>query len=104
VLTKDETRILSWSRDNTLRLWAATWPKGNLLEIACVLLPVEDHGASDASNSQKGRTTWNRIKKLADDFLPQARILHPWPHARFAVKHPRWEPSALIGYARSIMV
>jgi WD40 repeat protein len=48
-LTKDETRILSWSRDNTLRLWAATWPKGNLLEIACVLLPVEDHGASDAS-------------------------------------------------------
>ena len=44
--------------------------------------------------------TWSRIKKLADDFLPQARILHPWPHARFAVKHPRWEPSALIGHAR----
>jgi RNA-directed DNA polymerase len=39
--------------------------------------------------------TWSRIKKLADDFLPQARILHPWPHARFAVKYPRWEPSAL---------
>ena len=50
--------------------------------------------------SQKDRITWNRIKKLADDFLPQARILHPWPHARFAVKHPRWEPSALIGHAR----
>ena len=45
--------------------------------------------------SQKDRMTWSRIKKLADDFLPQARILHPWPHARFAVKHPRWEPSAL---------
>jgi hypothetical protein len=50
--------------------------------------------------SQKDRITWIRIKKLADDFLPQARILHPWSHARFAVKHPRWEPSALIGHAR----
>jgi len=50
--------------------------------------------------SQKDRTTWDRIKQLADDFLPQARILHPWPHTRFAVKHPRWEPSALIGPAR----
>jgi RNA-directed DNA polymerase len=29
--------------------------------------------------SQKDRMTWSRIKKLADDFLPQARILHPWP-------------------------
>ena len=44
--------------------------------------------------SQKDRMTWDRIKKLADDFLPPARILHPWPHARFAVRHPRWEPSA----------
>ena len=50
--------------------------------------------------SQKDRTTWDRIKQLADDYLPQARILHPWPHTRFAVRHPRWEPSALIGPAR----
>jgi RNA-directed DNA polymerase len=50
--------------------------------------------------SQRDRTTWDRIKRLADDFLPQARILHPWPHVRFAVRHPRWEPSALIGPAR----
>jgi RNA-directed DNA polymerase len=50
--------------------------------------------------SQKDRMTWDRIGKLADDFLPKARILHPWPHARFTVKHPRWEPSALIGPAR----
>ena len=35
--------------------------------------------------SQKDRTTWDRIKKLADDFLPQVRVLHPWPHERFAV-------------------
>jgi RNA-directed DNA polymerase len=44
--------------------------------------------------SQKDRTTWERITKLADDFLPKPRILHPWPHARFAVTHPKWEPSA----------
>ncbi len=44
--------------------------------------------------SQKDRTRWDRITKLANDYLPHPRILHPWPNARFAVKHPRWEPSA----------
>jgi len=39
--------------------------------------------------SQKDRTTWARITKLADDWLPRPRILHPWPSQRFAVKHPR---------------
>ena len=34
------------------------------------------------------------MKRLADDFLPKPRILHPWPEQRFAVKHPRWEPYA----------
>ncbi len=43
---------------------------------------------------QKDRTTRRRIAKLADDFLPRPRILHPWPEQRFAVKHPRWEPYA----------
>ena len=44
--------------------------------------------------SQKDQTTWERITKLADDFLPQPRILHPWPNQRFAVRHPRWAPYA----------
>jgi RNA-directed DNA polymerase len=44
--------------------------------------------------SQKDRTSWARIVKLADDFLPQPRILHPWPNQRFAVTHPRWAPYA----------
>jgi group II intron reverse transcriptase/maturase len=39
--------------------------------------------------SQKSALTWDRMKKLADDWLPQPRILHPWPNQRFAVKHPR---------------
>src|SRR5215472_10508690 len=44
--------------------------------------------------SQKDHLTWARITKLSDDWLPKARILHPWPEQRFAVKHPRWEPDA----------
>jgi len=50
--------------------------------------------------SQKDRTAWERIGRLANDFLPKPRILHPWPEKRFAVTHPRWEPYALIGPVR----
>jgi RNA-directed DNA polymerase len=50
--------------------------------------------------SQKDGTTWKQIARLADDWLPQSRILHPWPAARFAVRHPRWEPYARIGHVR----
>jgi group II intron reverse transcriptase/maturase len=39
--------------------------------------------------SQRDGFTWNRMTKLADDWLPQTRILHPWPQQRFAVSHPR---------------
>jgi RNA-directed DNA polymerase len=33
--------------------------------------------------SQKGRITWERTRRLADRWLPRARILHPWPSVRF---------------------
>ena len=39
--------------------------------------------------SQKDGFTWDRMTKLANDWLPAPRILHPWPDQRFAVKHPR---------------
>ncbi len=39
--------------------------------------------------SQKDRTTWERMTRLAADYLPVARVLHPWPDARFDVKYPR---------------
>jgi RNA-directed DNA polymerase len=39
--------------------------------------------------SQKDRFTWERIKRLANDWLPQPRTLHPWPSARFAVRYSR---------------
>src|SRR5467141_3315092 len=44
--------------------------------------------------SQKDHFSWARIEKLADDWFPKPRILHPWPSVRFAVNHPRWEPYA----------
>src|SRR6476660_297361 len=44
--------------------------------------------------SQRDRTTWKRIEKIAADYLPKPKTLHPWPQQRFAVKHPRWEPYA----------
>ena len=44
--------------------------------------------------SQKDRTTWEGMTKLINQWLPQPRILHPWPNQRFIVKHPRWEPYA----------
>jgi RNA-directed DNA polymerase len=50
--------------------------------------------------SQKDDTTWQRITRLAGDWLPKAKILHPWPQQRFAVRHPRWEPYARIGPVR----
>jgi group II intron reverse transcriptase/maturase len=50
--------------------------------------------------SQKDRTTWLRMHKLAEQWLPRPRILHPWPSVRFAATHPRWEPDALIGLVR----
>jgi RNA-directed DNA polymerase len=44
--------------------------------------------------SQRGALTLERMRKLADDWLPKPRIIHPWPNQRFAVTHPRWEPYA----------
>jgi RNA-directed DNA polymerase len=32
--------------------------------------------------SQKSRLTWDRMKQIADAWLPPARILHPWPEQR----------------------
>jgi group II intron reverse transcriptase/maturase len=39
--------------------------------------------------SQRARLVWTQMAKLADEFLPKPRILHPWPSVRFAVRHSR---------------
>jgi hypothetical protein len=41
--------------------------------------------------SQKDRITWAQMTQLANAWLPKPIILHPWPSARFAVTHLRWE-------------
>ncbi len=32
---------------------------------------------------------WGRMERMSDKLWPRARILHPWPDKRFAVKHSR---------------
>jgi RNA-directed DNA polymerase len=59
--------VLSMFRHQIVRLWLRTLRR----------------------RSQKDRTPWSRMAKLAKDFLPKPRILHPWPAVRFAAKHPR---------------
>jgi RNA-directed DNA polymerase len=66
------TRSLRTFRDCVVRLWLRSLRR----------------------RGQRDKTTWERMKQLADDYLPKPRILHPWPEQRFAVKHPRWEPYA----------
>ena len=39
--------------------------------------------------SQKDGFTWDRMTKVAAGWLPEPRILHPWPDQRLAVRHPR---------------
>jgi RNA-directed DNA polymerase len=41
--------------------------------------------------SQRTKINWESgaITRLARQWLPMPRVLHPWPNQRFAVKHPR---------------
>jgi RNA-directed DNA polymerase len=39
--------------------------------------------------SERTKLNWKQMKQLIDTWLPQPRILHPWPDKRFAVSHPR---------------
>jgi RNA-directed DNA polymerase len=38
---------------------------------------------------QKHHLTWARMRKLADRWIPQPRVLHPYPRVRFDATHPR---------------
>jgi len=39
--------------------------------------------------SHKAGILWERMMQLVDDWLPQPKILHPWPDRRYAVRNPR---------------
>jgi group II intron reverse transcriptase/maturase len=36
--------------------------------------------------SQKTRMNWERMQRLAEQYLPRARYTHPWPNQRFAAR------------------
>jgi group II intron reverse transcriptase/maturase len=36
--------------------------------------------------SQRDRTSWSRMNRLATRWLPPARVMHPWPEKRFDVR------------------
>ncbi len=57
----DNSEALRGFREAVIRLWRKTL----------------------ARRSQKGRITWERLRRLADRWLPRPRILHPWPNVRF---------------------
>lgn len=39
--------------------------------------------------SQKHHLDWTRMRRWADRWLPQPRVLHPYPRVRFDATHPR---------------
>jgi RNA-directed DNA polymerase len=39
--------------------------------------------------SQRHRLNWRRMTRLADRWLPPAKVQHPWPDDRFHAMHPR---------------
>jgi group II intron reverse transcriptase/maturase len=45
--------------------------------------------------SQRHNQSWSRFEQLEKRYLPQLRIIHPYPEQRFRVKHPRQEPCAV---------
>ncbi len=46
--------------------------------------------------SQTHRVPWTRMHRLAVRWIPQPRVLHPYPECRFAVRYLRQEPYALM--------
>jgi group II intron reverse transcriptase/maturase len=39
--------------------------------------------------SERTKLNWEKMNQLLAAWLPKARILHPWPDKRFAVRYPR---------------
>jgi len=54
-------------RHRAIRLWRSMW----------------------IHRGQKHHLTWVRMQRLADRWLPQPRVLHPYPRVRFDATHPR---------------
>jgi len=59
----------------------------NFEAIRCFRNQVERHWLRALqSRGQRDRSNWGRIHRLSEQWLPRARILHPWPDERFDVR------------------
>ena len=60
---------------------------GNIRAVRAFRNQVTRHWrAALGSRSQRGYLNWNRMNRLATRWLPQPRILHPYPDERFVVR------------------
>jgi RNA-directed DNA polymerase len=63
---------------------------GNLKAVAAFRDQVARHWLKTLRRrSQKTRTDWARMHRITTRWLPPARVMHPFPHERFAATHPR---------------
>jgi hypothetical protein len=44
--------------------------------------------------SQRAQIRWERLIPVLNRWIPEPRVLHPYPDARFAATHPSWKPYA----------
>ena len=63
---------------------------GNLKAVAAFRDQVVRHWLKTLRRrGQKTRTGWARMHRITTRWLPPARVMHPFPQARFAATHPR---------------
>jgi group II intron reverse transcriptase/maturase len=63
---------------------------GNLQAVAAFRDQVVRHWLKTLRRrGQKTRTDWARMHRIDTRWLPPARVMHPFPQARFAATHPR---------------
>ena len=74
---------------------------GNYHAVAAFVQQVVRHWHRTLRHrSQRANTTWQRMARLAEKWLPKPRVLHPYPEIRFSARHSRQEPSAVVLHAR----
>jgi len=44
--------------------------------------------------SQRAQIRWERLTPVFNRWIPEPRLLHPYPDVRFAATHPSWKPYA----------
>jgi hypothetical protein len=61
---------------------------GNLKRLYTFRRETARHWLTLRRRSQRSRWTWERFEALADRYLPEPAILHPYPLNGFLAKHP----------------